>query len=358
VAVVHADPGKAELAAEYQRLYPPDPRSAEAAPGVIRTGRAVLLAEISDEALMRFARDEVHLAMLRELGFASGIVVPLRIDDRVTGAVTLIAAESRRRFGAHELRLAEMLAEWAALSVDKARAYEVATEASRTRDEVLSVVSHDLRNPIGTILTSAAFIPDLAPDLPAPVLRQLGIIRRQAEAANRLIQDLLDVSRIEGGRLPLDVAPLAPRLLLQEAMETLRPLAAPRGLRLLCETGDGLPEVCADRDRLLQAFGNLVGNALRYTPEGGAVTLRADACEGEVCFSVTDTGEGIRAEDLPHLFDRFYQARQKRRGGAGLGLAIVKGIVESHGGRIWVDSTPGQGTTFTFAVPAVPAAGG
>lgn len=353
VAVVHADPTKADLAAEYQRCYPPSPQGGETTSGVIQTGEPVLLPEIPDEVLTAVARDERHLAMLREMGFASGIVVPLRIDDRVLGAITLIAAESGRRFGPHELRLAEMLAEWAALAVDKARAYTLVQEASRTRDEVLSVVSHDLRNPIGTIMTSASFIPDLAPDLPEPVLRQLGIIRRQAEAANRLIQDLLDVSRIEGGRLPIDPTPSSPRTLLSEAVETLRPLASPRGLRLACDVGDELPSVCADRDRLLQAFGNLVGNAVRYTPEGGTITLRAEAGEGEVCFSVADSGEGIRPEDLPHLFDRFFQARQKRRGGAGLGLAIVKGIVESHGGRIWVRSKVGEGTVFTFTVPTV-----
>ena len=139
---------------------------------------------------------------------------------------------------------------------------------------------------------------------------------------------------------------------LDEACSSLRPLAAEKGIELVCAVGDGCPPVNADRDRLLQVLSNLVGNAIKFTAEGGRITLRTEPMSREVRFVVADTGMGIVPEHLPHLFDRFWQANRAHRQGAGLGLAIAKGIVEAHGGRILVESTPGQGTTFFFTIPA------
>ena len=354
MAVAHADPARAETAREYQRRFPPDPDAEAGVAKVIRTGEPSLLPEIPDSLLEAIARDGEQLAMLREMGLRSAMIVPLVARGRVLGAITLVAAESGRRFDERDLELARMLAERAALSVDKARLYRTAQDASKLRDEVLSIVSHDLRNPLGTILTSVSFVPEILPNAPPAVARQLQIIRRQAEQANRLIQDLLDVSRMEAGRLPIDPESADARFLVLEACESSRPLAEGRGLRLECAAVAGLPRVRADRDRVLQAFGNLIGNAVKFTPARGTITVGAEPGEGEVHFSVSDTGAGIRDEDLPHLFDRFYQARQTRRGGAGLGLAIVKGIVEAHGGRVRVESRVGEGSTFHFTLPAEP----
>jgi len=168
---------------------------------------------------------------------------------------------------------------------------------------------------------------------------------------SRLIQDLLDVTRMEAGQLAIEQARVRTAQLVSEALEAEKPLASSASLELQLDLSPDLPDVWADRDRLLQIFENLIGNALKFTEPGGRVLVGAAARDDEALFWVADTGVGIAAEDVPHLFDRFWQARKAARHGAGLGLPIVKGIVEAHGGRVWVESTLGRGTTFFFTIP-------
>lgn len=223
--------------------------------------------------------------------------------------------------------------------------------AVRAREEVVAVVSHDLRNPLGTITAGAELLVEL--DLPPERRREhLAGIRRAAERMNRMIRDLLDVSRIEAGGLKVDARPTPPARLLQEAAEMARPLTREASLKLECETAEELPSVAADRDRILQVFSNLVGNAVKFTPGGGTIRLAACRGDGGVVFEVADTGPGIAPEDQEYLFDRFWQVDRSDREGAGLGLAIVRGIVEAHEGRVWVESSPGEGSRFRFALPA------
>jgi PAS domain S-box-containing protein len=352
LAVAHADPTKADLADEYQRRFPPMPDAPEGVAKVIRTGRPELLARIEPALLQAISFDDDQLRILKELGLCSAMIVPMVAHDRVLGAITLAMADSGRRYGPDDLALVETLAEQVALSVTSARLYREARQATQIRDEVLSIVSHDLRNPLNTILMSAGFLLDTSPPEERRAGgKQLEIIRRQAHQMNRLIQDLLDVARIEAGRLPVETHPVLPRRLLGEALEGLRPLARDKGLRLRCDAPDELPMLEADRERLLQVFGNLIGNAIKFTPEGGTITVDAKQGDGAVEFRVADSGEGIPPEDVPRLFERFYQARRARRGGAGLGLAIAKGIVEAHGGSIRVQSELGAGSTFSFTLP-------
>jgi len=225
-----------------------------------------------------------------------------------------------------------------------------AKAATRARDDVLATVSHDLKNPLGTIYTSAALLLDVPLDEQQRV-KQLGVIRRTAERMNRLIQDLLDVSRMEAGRFSVDPLPEPIDTLIGEALEMLEPLAAGRKVTLIDRTSASLCHVLADRGRVLQVLSNLVGNAVKFTPEHGSVTIGADAIEQAVRFSVADQGPGIPAEHLDRIFDRFWQADRKAGEGAGLGLAIAKGIIEAHGGRIWAESGPGPGATFFFTLP-------
>ena len=230
------------------------------------------------------------------------------------------------------------------------RAESALRQAVQARDQVVAVVSHDLRNPLGTISAAADLILDL--DLPAEKQEeQLHIIRRTTDRMNRLIQDLLDVSRIEGGGLRVDLRPAEVKRLMTEAVEPQRLLARDRGLELVARVPDELPRVRADHDRIMQVFSNLIANAMRHTPAGGTITLEARAEPARVVFSVTDTGEGILPEELAHLFDRLWHLSRTGRSGAGLGLAIVKGIVEAHGGEVWADSEPGRGSSFSFTLP-------
>jgi signal transduction histidine kinase len=180
------------------------------------------------------------------------------------------------------------------------------------------------------------------------------IISRGVERASRLIQDLLDVTRIEAGALSIASHAVAADRVARDALALLEVPASVASIELRLDLDPELPEIWADEDRLLQVFENLIGNAIKFTPAGGRVTIGARSRAGEILFSVADTGAGIPAESLPHVFDRFWQAKRAERRGAGLGLPICKGLVEAHGGRIWVESTPGRGSTFFFTIPTVP----
>ncbi len=237
-------------------------------------------------------------------------------------------------------------------AVERQRLVDAAQRATAARDVVLGVVAHDLRNPLSTIKMCASAL-GAAPE-PAQAAELAGVVRHAADWMERIIRDLLDVTAIEAGRLTVDRAPLDPAAVVERAREQFAPLAAERGLTLVADAAPGLPAVLADGERLLQALGNLLGNALKFTPQGGTVWLTVadaprDTARG-VRFAVRDSGPGIAGEHLPHLFDRFWQARETRRAGAGLGLAIAQGIVQAHGGVIGVDSTVGEGAEFSFTL--------
>lgn len=228
---------------------------------------------------------------------------------------------------------------------------EALRKAVRTRDEVVSIVSHDLRNPLGVVAAAA----DLLLDLPLDEeerRRQVEIIARSAARMSRLIEDLLDVSRIEAGALVVRTAQEDPEEILEEVRSEFEDQAADRGLRLVVAVERGTPPARADRDRVLQALSNLIGNALKFTPSGGTIRVTAEPAGDGVAFSVEDDGPGIPEEAQAHLFDRFWQAERHGRTGAGLGLAIVRGIAEAHGGRVEVSSREGQGARFTLVLPS------
>jgi signal transduction histidine kinase len=223
----------------------------------------------------------------------------------------------------------------------------------RARDEVLSIVAHDLRNPIGVAMLAAGTLVRSGDEERRSRSRAISeTIRRSLHRANRLIDDLLDIGRIESGRVSIDARAVAPEDLVHDAVEMIAPLAASASLEVACSVAPGLPPVHADAKRIQQVLGNLLGNALKFTPSGGRVRISATPFDGKIRFGVADTGIGIPAEQLSHVFDRFWQARGDRRG-AGLGLAIAKGFVEAHGGRIWAESAAGEGTSFYFTLPVI-----
>jgi signal transduction histidine kinase len=228
---------------------------------------------------------------------------------------------------------------------------EDAEMATRTRDEVLAMVSHDLRNPLNLILSSGAFMLETATGLAPHERDQLGMILRATWQMNRLIQDLLEVSAMEAGNVSVEPRPEEPETLVREACALQQHAADTRGIAISCWCDVGLPRVQADTYRIQQVLGNLIGNALKFTDKGGEIRVRADPDGEMVRFSVSDTGAGIGAEDLGRVFDRFWQARRTQDGGAGLGLAISRNIIEAHGGSIWAESHVGQGSTFFFTLP-------
>jgi signal transduction histidine kinase len=302
------------------------------------------LLPVADERVdsLLAALDQVDAELVREVSFRQD-----RLDVVIFRSWVVSAALG-------VLGLAAVLSV-AMLTRREQRARAVAEAAVRSRDEVVSIVSHDLRNPLSTVTMATGFLLETIPrvDTRAAERRQLEIVRRAAESMDHMIQDLLDIARIETGRLAVETAPICVADLVQEAVGMLEPIAEKQGKRLVSTVQEGLPAVNADRERMLQIFSNLVGNAVKFTPAGGTITLAAERDADVVRFHVSDTGTGIPPEHLPHLFDRFWQANRTDRRGIGLGLPIVKGLVEAHGGEIRVVSEPGRGTTFSFTVRTV-----
>jgi signal transduction histidine kinase len=292
-------------------------------------------------------RDPELLRTVRELGFRSAMVVPLSARGRTLGAITFVAAESGRRFGPADLAMAEELGRHAGLAADNARLYDEAQRAIRARDEVLAVVSHDLKNPLEAVTLSASLL--LRAPESARVRRYAESLQRSASRMDRLIRELLDLSSMDAGKFRVELRPERIEAIVEEALAVLAPIAAEKGVALACR-GALRHDVLCDRERVLQVVSNLVGNAIQFAPRGGNVSVSAAAAGAAVEVAVLDDGPGIREEDLPHLFDRYWKSRSRR--GTGLGLAIARGIVDAHGGRIRVESAPGAGSRFVFTLPA------
>jgi len=301
----------------------------------------------------RVAEDAELGGLLGGCPAEAALVVPLRAAGRAVGRMVLGRTRPGSRFGGAEVALAEELGRRAAMAVENARLFGEARAATEARQHTLAIVAHDLRNPLTAIRMDAEMLgamlrPSVGPFERESLDRIMAITRRM----DGLIQDLLEVSRMERGTLALETFPRDPAVLLAESAHALRPLAAAHGLRLELDAAQGLPTVVADGERVVQIISNLVGNAVKFTPKGGAVTLAcAPGDAGEVRFSVEDTGPGIPPEQVPHIFGAFWQARHADRRGLGLGLSIARGLVEAHGGRIWVESEPGRGAAFVFTLP-------
>jgi len=350
-AVAHRDPEReAELRA--LREFSLDMTQSVGPVRVMKRGEPELVREITVDWLRELSLDEDHFEQLRRLNPESVMILPLTTSGRVQGTVTAVYSGSGRYYTSDDIRIGLEFAGLAALHIDNARLYREALEAIRLRDKVLRIVAHDLRNPLNTIGLSVGIMQErggYAPD--SPSAHAVEVIERAVSRANHLIQDLLDVGQIGVGGLGLEALPISAEDLLDEIVEQHRALAEEKSITLECEHPEHLPAIMADRERIFQALENLIGNALKFTPEGGKIVVGAEQLDGEVVFWVSDTGIGISRAELSRLFDPYWQAMRSGRGGAGLGLAITRGIVEAHRGRIWVESEVGRGSTFYFTVP-------
>ncbi len=300
------------------------------------------------------ALDAVPEERLRELlgGLRCGALIraPLRTSGRLLG-ILILARNEAGPYQAWDLTLAGELAHRAALAIDNARLHTKSEQAIQTRDEVLRIVAHDLRGPLNVVSLSAEVLKErLAPERTED-RKRLDAILRAVSRSNQLIRDLLDMAQLEAHHLSLVLGPEETRSLVEESFMLHRPLAEARAIRLDFSLMKDCPPLLVDRNRVLQILSNLLGNALKFTREGGTVTLRVEAARNMLRFCVSDSGVGISTLELPHLFEPFWQARPGKRDGAGLGLSIVKGLVEAHGGALQVESTLGVGSTFSFTLP-------
>ncbi len=294
------------------------------------------------------ALDDEHLRALRALDARSAMAVPLGSSERILGALLFISSRPGVKYGPDDLRAAQSVAQRAATAIESAILYAKARDAIEARDHVLAIVAHDLRNPLNVALMAARTILGEGSE---PACKAAERIERSVALASRLIQDLLDVAQIDSGHLSLERTGVPAGELVAEAAEAWEDAYSDASLALEKDVPQGLPRVVADRGRMLQVFSNLIDNAVKFAPAGSVIRIAARRRDDYVCFSVSDSGPGIAPDHMAHLFDRFWRARPEDRRGIGQGLHIAKGIVETHGGRIWVESSVGSGTTFHFTVP-------
>jgi signal transduction histidine kinase len=291
---------------------------------------------------------------MTDVAVRSLMMIPLVLRGEYSGIMTLLLTHSERRFDEPYLVLAGELASRVAHAIDNAQLYQRSRQAVAVRDEVVAIVSHDLRNPLSVVKMCASTLSEEPLPETATVTDLARTIHQSAEWMNTIIQDLLDVAHLESGKLTLRREIASVSKVIDQVIELHAPLAEEKHISLTSTVANPVPDVFMDAMRVGQVFANLVGNALKFTETGGQITVSARVDDGlhEVVISVSDNGRGVRADDLPHLFDRFWQAsRGDLKRGTGLGLAIAKGIVESHDGRIWAESEEGKGASFSFSLP-------
>ncbi|HEV8635020.1 MAG TPA: ATP-binding protein [Chloroflexota bacterium] len=359
VAVAYANPEHERLAEQLRRFQPSPTSPNSQIAAVLASGRPELVEEIPESYVESIAQGPEHLAIMRQLGFRSSMVVPLAARGSVLGAVAFFTAGSARRYGQADLALAEELARRCALAVDNARLYRRAQDAVRLRDDVLAAVSHDLKGPLTAIAGQAQLIqrrlaqPD-ALDL-ADMDEALERIKRATARLSALVNELLDVARLQAGRLlqlhlrTTDLVELARRMA-DEWQET-----APHH-RIRVET-DLLSLVGTwDQFRLERVLDNLLGNAVKYSPRGGEIVLTIAGDHDRAVLTVRDQGIGIPADDLPRVFERFHRGANvaRRTRGSGIGLSGARQIIEQHGGTITVESQERVGSAFTVRLPLRP----
>jgi PAS domain S-box-containing protein len=312
----------------------------------VHTRRSVLVADVEGEAVPEHTR-----AWMRQTDATSRVLLPLVGREGVLGVLVLSYAASGRQYDERDVQIGEAIAMRVALSMDNARLYQLAQDASRAREQLLAVVSHDLRSPLSAIVLSTHLLLSTTPaSEDSGARKRLEIIGRAAMRMERLIKDLLTFATINAGAFVLDPQPTDLAALIEEAIAGLGPLAAPSGIRIEASVSPGLPSVLCDRERVLQVFSNLIGNALKFSRKGGTITVVAEEHGEEVRVAVSDTGRGIPKEALPRVFDRYWKSESGGQG-VGLGLSIVKAIVEAHRGHVEVASVEGEGSTFWFTLP-------
>jgi PAS domain S-box-containing protein len=356
VEVACADPSRTKLARKLKK-YTPDLNNPEApATKAMRTGKLVFYPEISDAILITAARDDEHLRILRALGSTSLAVAPLVARGRTLGAMIFALAESRRHYETADLWLIEEVAARAALAVDNARLYEEAQEANRTKDEFLATVSHELRTPLTSMLVWSRMLTAGRLDK-ATSGQGLKSLVSSIKSLSQLVEDLLDISRISTGKLRISTHPVELVPIIEAAIDVVRPAAEANRIEITTELDFGVAPILGDPDRVQQVLWNLLSNAIKFSEAGGDIRVKLEDAISHAKITVSDKGQGIKPEFLPHVFDRFRQADGsdvRKHGGLGLGLALVREIVEMLGGTVEVESSgAGLGSTFAVKLPLV-----
>ena len=361
VACAHMDPTKEALAYEMRARHGFNPSSPSGVPAAIQSRRSILMAQVAESDLMLAAQSADQLSILHQIGPKSWMVVPLIGRDQAVGALTFAITESARQYDRTDLLFAEVVASQVAASIEHARLYRdadgarrAAEAANQAKDEFLATLSHELRNPLNAILGWAGMLQggQLSEERSR---RAIQIIVRNAQAQTRLVDDLLDLSTVISGRMRLSVEAVNLREVIEASLETVGPAAEAKGIRLQSVLDSPGTPVSGDPARLQQVVWNLLSNAVKFTPKGGRVQVKLQQVRSHVEIIVSDSGEGIRAEILPYIFDRLRPrdtSSPRAQEGLGIGLALVRHLVELHGGSVIADSLgEGQGATFVVKLP-------
>jgi signal transduction histidine kinase len=322
---------------------------------VLRTGEPELYSDVPDALLVEAARDEEHLQTLRTLVFRSYMCLPMVARGHTLGTITLVTAESGRRYGHAELAFGEDLASRAAIALDNARLYRDAQAAVRARDQFLSIASHELKTPLTSLMGYIDLMQRRAAragDQNERDQRAIRVVGEQAARLNKLIGALLDLSRIETGQLSIERGLVDLNSLARRVVEETQPTTERHAITF--SGADQPMMLLGDELRIEQVIQNLIQNAIKYSPVGGVVTVRVEREGASATVRVSDQGIGIPAAALPQLFRRFYRAPNadsQHISGMGIGLDVVKEIIELHGGSVDVASQEHQGSTFTIRLP-------
>ena len=355
VAAAHSDPDLAARRRSIEDLYPASLQDRGAYAEVLRTGEVVHVEPVTDEYLRSIARDEEHLDIMRSFDLRAQLTVPLRIEDRVSGAVTLGHAESGRTFAETDVTLALELGRRAGNAVENARLYQAAHHASEAKSDFLAVMSHELRTPLNAIIGySDLLLMGVPTGVPDPARRQVERIRSASTSLLHLVEEVLSFSRVEAGKEDIRISPVDLGAVVSDCVAMIEPLAAEKGLDLDVDVPEKPLKVVSDERKIRQILTNLLSNAVKFT-ESGSVHVSVRAIDGETEIDVRDTGIGISPENIDRIFEPFWQVEQsatRRFGGTGLGLGVARKLAKLLEGRLEVQSEVGVGSVFTLVLPA------
>jgi signal transduction histidine kinase len=373
-ALAHKDPAMVrwaeQISKELQARYPYDPAAPTGIPNVLRTSKPEIYPVLTDEMLTAMVEDEYLRKIMLQVGYRSVMIVPITIRDRILGVIQFISTRDGQHYGAADLALAEELARQAGIAIDNSRLYQAARQAVQLRDEFLSIAAHELKTPITSLKGHSELIMrrmDKGQVEQERLRRSLQTINRQADRLSYLVAQLLDISRLEAGRMELVLTPVNLREIVEELVANIKITLADsensgKAYEFEIVQPNSEPVIAEiDVPRIEQVLTNLLNNAIKYSPNGGKITLtlvydypEIEAEQGRmVRLSVQDNGIGVAPENREQLFQRFYQVRYGTyNSGMGLGLYISQQIAHLHGGRITAEFPPNGGSVFSLIIPA------
>lgn len=317
-----------------------------------RSGNTQIVEKVTDVILREAVNDENAFQLFRNLQVRSYITVPMKTRGQTLGVISFIHTEPRI-YSKQDINFAELITSRCTMAVDNARLYKEAQDAIELRENVLSIVAHDLRNPLGAVKGFNDLLSEIecSEEIRNQINENSSAINRSVLQMERLISDLLDFAKIQSGTLNLEYENCTPNILIADSIEVNQHNIDRKAISIGIEIPENIPQVMCDPVRIRQVFSNLLGNAVKFSPEHSLINIRLTLTDSEFVFSVSDCGPGISKKDLNQVFQKFWQTKKSSNLGTGLGLSIAKGIIESHHGRIWVESEEGHGATFYFSLP-------